>query len=183
MHLRWPSEAISMPTWSEMPSLNEHCWERNFFVCVCQLSNFSLLFNMHSPLRPLKMQKKDNIVWEQSSEAVLGHFFRMCRPHHGPCVNTVLFVWNLVTPGGLRSWQSDCLSLQQCHWKMHLVQVLGFRNSELQSAVCYRARSRPAVDGTKMASFWELSRSWGSSAPSVHCLRKQLSSLPHLAKK
>lgn len=122
-------------------------------MCVCQLSNFSLLFNMHSPLELVKKQKKDDIVWEQSAEAVLGHFFRMCRPHHGPYVNTDLFVWNSVTPGGLRSWQSGSLSLQQCHWKMHLVQVLGFRNSELQSAVCYRAWSRPSLEWNRDALF------------------------------
>lgn len=96
--------------WNSFFELNGCCRGRNFFVCVCQLSNFSPLFSMHSPLEPLKMQKKDNIVWEQSSEAALGHLFRVCRPHHGPYVNTVLFVWNLVTPWGLRSWQSDSFS-------------------------------------------------------------------------
>lgn len=163
-------------TWSEIPSLGTV--GKGILLCVCQLSNFSLPLNMHSSVEPSKIQKKDNIVWEQSSEAILGHFFRMGRAHHGPCVNTVLFVWNLVTPGGWQSWQS--LSLQQCHWRMHLVQVWGFRHSELQSAVCFRAWSRPSQwMEERCPLFRSMAGPRAAKPPPVHCLRKQLSSLPH----
>lgn len=40
-----------------------------------QLSNVARLFNMHSLLEQLKMQKKDSIVSRQFSQAILGHLF------------------------------------------------------------------------------------------------------------
>lgn len=66
---------------------------------VPQLSHFVLLLNMHSHLEQFKMQKKDSIVSGQFSQAVLGHLFWMCRPCHGPYVNTI-FIFGIGEPEG-----------------------------------------------------------------------------------
>lgn len=104
---------------------------------VPQLSHFVLLLNMHSHLEQFKMQKKDSIVSGQFSQAVLGHLFWMCRPCHGPYVNTI-FIFGIGEPEGTCHLARALLFLTNSATENGIFgSIWEFRNIPLRGAMCH----------------------------------------------